>query len=268
MTREFRTTGLTAWANVLTSLRAVREKLLSHIGQRVVSASAVPVLADARGSAGFTRADVLVTIATVTVLAALLTAPRTFVRDKARLKVCANNLQQIGRAVLLYAADHQTTLPGPIPDQPGDFWWWYKEQVKSYIALSGPSSTNDHVFACPVDRGYSDATPFCRNPRFDYGSYVFNGVTLAGTPNIAGWKLPAVKDPRRTLLVMEWAAHAPLSWHHSKTGKENAPFYCDAESVVAFADGHAGLIKIYYDGYNAAYTRDPVPGYEYKYSGK
>src|SRR5262245_34179255 len=262
MSREFRTSGPPACANAQTSLCAVRVNLVSHMRHKVVSGSAAPLLADGRGSAalpfysfrltGFTRADVLVTIATVTVLAALLTAPKTFVRDRARLRICANNLQQIGRAALLYAADHQTTLPGPIPDQPGDFWWWYKEQVKSYVALSGPSSTNDHVFACPVDRGYSDATPFCRNPRFDYSSYVFNGVTLAGTPNIAGWKLPAVKDPRRTLLVMEWAAHAPLSWHRSKTGKANAPFYCDAESVVAFADGQAGLTKIYYDGYNAA----------------
>jgi hypothetical protein len=66
---------------------------------------------------------------------------------------------------------------------------------------------------------------------------------------------------------MEWVAHAPLSWHRSRTGKANAPFYCDAESVVAFTDGHVKLTKIYYDGYNAAYTRDPIPRYEYKYSG-
>jgi hypothetical protein len=93
---------------------------------------------------------------------------------------------------------------------------------------------------------------------------VFNGVTLYGTPNIAGWKLPNLQQPKRTLLVMEWVAHAPLSWHRSKTGKANAPLP-DAESVVAFADGHVNLTKIYYDGYNAAYTRDPIPGYEYQH---
>jgi hypothetical protein len=85
-------------------------------------------------------------------------------------------------------------------------------------------------------------------------------------PNIAGLKLPAVKRPQKTLLVMEWTAHAPLSWHHSKTGRNNSPFYCDAESVVGFVDGHVKLSKIYYDGYNAAYTRDPIDGYEYQYS--
>jgi len=92
------------------------------------------------------------------------------IRNKGRLTLCAANLQHISRAVLLYAEDHQRTLPGPLAAQPGDFWWWYKEQVKNYVGLSGPSSTNDHLFACPVDRGYSDPKPFCMNPRVDYGS--------------------------------------------------------------------------------------------------
>jgi len=218
-------------------------------------------------TAGFTRTDLLVTLAMVAVLAALLVVPRTLVRNRARLRVCTSNLQQIGRAVLLYAEDHQATLPAPVAGQPGDSWWWYKEQVKGYAGLTGPSSQNDRVFACPLDRGYSDPQPFWSSPRFDYGSYVFNGVTLPGIPQIAGWRLPAVKQPERTLLVMEWAAHAPLSWHRSRTGKANTPFYCDAECVVAYADGHAGLTRIYYDGYNAAYTRDPISGYSYKYRG-
>jgi prepilin-type processing-associated H-X9-DG protein len=66
---------------------------------------------------------------------------------------------------------------------------------------------------------------------------------------------------------MEWTAHAPLAWHKSKTGRNNMPFYCDAQSVVGFVDGHVSFSKIYYDGYNAAYTRDPIRGYEYQYSG-
>jgi len=65
---------------------------------------------------------------------------------------------------------------------------------------------------------------------------------------------------------MEWTAHAPLSWHKSRTGKKNAPFYCDALSVVGFVDGHVTFTRIYYDGYNAAYTQDPISRYEYQYS--
>jgi hypothetical protein len=96
---------------------------------------------------------------------------------------------------------------------------------------------------------------------------VFNGVTLPDLPNIAGRQLSSIKTPDQTLLVMEWSAHAPLSWHRSKTKQRNLPFYCDAESVVSFVDGHVSFSKMYYDGYNAAYTRDPIPGYDYNYSG-
>jgi hypothetical protein len=215
----------------------------------------------------FTRTDLLVLLATVTVLALVSFASLTRSRQKAQLQTCISNLQAVGRAVLLYANDHAGRLPGPVPDQPGDSWWWYKEQVKGYLGLSGLSSTNDRLFACPLDRGYSDPQPFCMSARFDYTSYVFNGVTLFGMPNIAGWKLSSVKEPSRTLLVTEWAAHPPLSWHRSRTGRANRPFYCDAESVVAFTDGHVRLTKMYYDGFSAAYTRDPIPGYDYKFSG-
>jgi prepilin-type processing-associated H-X9-DG protein len=143
--------------------------------------------------------------------------------------------------------------------------------VKNYAGLTGASSTNDTVFACPNDRGYgdggTDSRPFCRSAKHDYTSYVFNGVNLPGVPNIGGRQVSSIRVPSRTLLVMEWTAHAPLSWHRSQTGKANAPFYNDAESVVGFVDGHVALTKIYYDGLNAAYTRDPVPGYDYKYGG-
>lgn len=219
------------------------------------------------GHGAFSRTDLLVALALVAMLSALVVVPLTRSRNEARLRLCLANLQQVSRAVLLYADDHQATFPGLTPQLPGDLWWWYKEQVKGYAGLTGPSSANDTLFACPLDRGYSDPQPFWASARFDYGSYVFNGVTLPRLPNIAGWKVSRVKEPHRTLLVMEWAAHGPLSWHRSRTGTANAPFYPDAKSVVAFADGRAKLIPIYHDGYNAAYTRDPIPGYEYKFSG-
>lgn len=217
--------------------------------------------------AGFTLTDLLASLAVASLLAAGIICPLTLTRRKARLAVCTSNIQQVNRAILLYADQNRKTLPVSAPDNPQDIWWWYKEKVKSYIGLTGPSSTNDTVFACPDDRGYSDPKPFHRTPRFDYSSYVFNGVTLPGLPNIAGRQLASINLPAKTLLVMEWCAHAPLSWHKSRTHKQNSPFYKDAESIVSFVDGHASWSKIYYDGYNAAYTRDPIPGYDYKFSG-
>lgn len=215
--------------------------------------------------AGFTSTDLLVLCAAIALVAAI--AGTTVLRHqrKARLQQCISNLGQVSRAILSFAADHDATLPAP--DASGELWWWYKEQVRRYTGLTGPSSPQDRVFACPDDRGYSDPRPFHQTARFDYGSYVFNGVTLPFMPSIAGWRTESVKQPARTLLVMEWTAHAPLSWHRSRTGRRNLPFYSDAENVVGFVDGHVKFLPIHYDGYTAAFTRDPAPGYEYQYSG-
>lgn len=216
---------------------------------------------------GFALADLLVVVATISALAAILVPSIATVRGKSHFAQCKANLAQVSRAVLMYADDHQKVFPIQNPSPPTGVWWWYKEQVKGYVGLQGKSSPNDKLFACPSDRGYEEGlTPFCQSARFDYGSYCFNGVNLPGVPNIAGKEAGSIRDPERTLLVMEWTAHAPLSWHKSKTGNENAPFYNNAESVVGFVDGHASLTRIYYDGINPAYSRDPIPGYNYKYS--
>ena len=216
---------------------------------------------------GFTALNLLAVMAALAVVGTLVVIPLAQMRQKSRLTLCLGNLQQVNRAVLQFAEDHSKTLPAPTADLGGELQWWYKEQVKGYAGLKGPSSTNDTVFACPEDRGYTDPKPFYRTARFDFGSYVFNGVLLPGMPNVAGMNVASIVEPRRTLLVMEWTAHGPLSWHRSRTGQKNAPFYRNAESVLAFADGHVGLTKICYDGYSAAYTRDPIPGYDYRYSG-
>lgn len=219
-----------------------------------------------RDRKGFTLTDGLVTLAGLSLLGTILLSSLTSSRARSRLAVCSSNLRQVNGALQSFCADNSQTLPTMPPDDTRSLWWYYKEQVKRYVGLTGQSSVNDTVFACPEDRGYSDPFPFHVSSRFDFSSYVYNGVTLPGMPNIAGLKLPVLKHPSKTLLVMEWTAHAPLSWHRSKTGRKNSPFYCDAQSVVGFADGHVNFSKIYYDGYNAAYTRDPIDGYDYQYS--
>lgn len=215
----------------------------------------------------FAGLDLLALVSLVALVGALGMSFVIGTRRKARLATCVDNLGKVNRAILAFTADHGGVLPAPVEGQGGELWWWYKEQVKGYAGLTGPSSPDDRVFACPDDRGYSDPRPFHQSARFDYGSYVFNGVTLPSMPNIAGRKVEDIREGARTLLVMEWTAHAPLSWHRSRTGRNNLPFYRDAENVVGFVDGHVRFLPIYYDGYTAAFTRDPVAGYAYKYSG-
>lgn len=216
---------------------------------------------------GFSRVDLVVVTGVLVALVALVLVPLETTRRSRRLAQCLDNLRKVNEAVLSFARDHQQTLPAS-QEGTGELQWWYKEQVKGHAGLTAPSSARDALFACPDDRGYTDPQPFHQTARFDYGSYCFNGVQLPGVPSIGGWQTASIVDPRRTLLVMEWTAHAPLSWHRSRTGKRNAPFYRDAESVVGFVDGHVALVPIYHDGFNAAYTRDPIGGYAYRYSGR
>lgn len=218
-------------------------------------------------SRAFGLLDMVVVLAVLSLVAAVALPVWMKARAQTRRGQCEENLKKISAAVLSYAAQNNGRLPDVDPSLKGVIWWWYKELVKGELVLKGPSSPADRVFACPDDRGYEEKTPFRLSPKFDYGSYVFNGVNLPGVPNVAGKPLSTIRSADRTLLMMEWTAHAPLSWHRSRTGKKNHPFYNNAESVVGFVDGHVELIPIYYDGMNAAYTRDPIPGYKYKYSG-
>lgn len=220
---------------------------------------------------GIALPELMMVLAVLSILAAVGTPLIVKSRAKSKLSQCIANLQQVNRAVQLYAEESQGRLPALASSPPPGRWWHYKEQVKGYAGLTGASSARDKVFACPSDRGYSEAgeppQPFWQAKKYDYTSYVFNSVNLPGVPNVGGWTVASIKEPARTLSVMEWTAHAPLSWHNSRTGKANSPFYNDAESVVGFVDGHVSFIPIYYDGMNAAYTRDPIGGYGYKYSG-
>lgn len=223
------------------------------------------------GTRGFTATDLLVTLAVIAVLAALVVPMVMRARAKSRLELCLGNMKQVARAVQEYADDHERTFPKVDGSPAPGGWWLYKEQVKGYLGLNGPASVEEKVFACPDDRGYGDGgekpQPFALQKKYNFTSYVFNGVDLPGVPNIAGRTVASIKRPSRTLLVMEWTAHGPLSWHNSLTRSANTPFYNDAQSVVGFVDGHAAYTKIYYDGINAAYTHDPAPGYDYQYSG-
>ena len=214
----------------------------------------------------FTFPDFLMVMAGLMLTGAIALPLLANGRARQQQAQCTGNLQQITRSILVFTEDNGR-LPETESGMKRPLWWFYKEQVKGNLGLLSPSSPADKVFGCPSDRGYEEAKPFRLSAKSDYNSYAFNGVNLPGFPNIAGRTLSSVKEPARTLLVMEWTAHAPLSWHRSRTGRKNQPFYNDAESVVGFVDGHVDFIPIYYDGINAADTRDPIPGYKYKYSG-
>jgi prepilin-type processing-associated H-X9-DG protein len=97
----------------------------------------------------FTLLELLIILALLCLLVALVMPPLVRAREKANRVVCADNLRQIGVAMLAYVGDNQDHFP-TAGDYPSgtilgtDFSWDMKLINKGYAGVS--------VFHCPSDR--------------------------------------------------------------------------------------------------------------------
>ncbi len=238
---------------------------------------------------GFTLVELLVVIAIIGIFAAVLLPVISSVKAKAKRATCLNNLKQINLGLRMYSDDHNDKSPsvGTIT------FINYKSVMKSYVGLSGPSSPQDRVFACPADTFYYDETSITYVPKghheqmaYDFSSYSFNGLNLLTNfaasrfgvvlPGIAGRSFSSVREPTKTVLIAESAALLPYSWHQpKKPSAGEPPIFNDSKNMVSFVDGHVSYIKMYWNstlrypdgsGSLAAYYNPPA-GYDYKWSG-
>ena len=69
--------------------------------------------------------------------------------------------------------------------------------------------------------------------------------------------------------MLEHSAVFPWSWHDHIKLPPGQSGVSDAKSMIAFVDGHAAYIKIYWDPVlrMTAACYDPPAKYEYKWSG-
>ncbi|MCS7188070.1 MAG: prepilin-type N-terminal cleavage/methylation domain-containing protein, partial [Armatimonadota bacterium] len=102
-----------------------------------------------RNRHGFTLIELLVVIAIIAILAAILFPVFALAREKGRQSTCASYHNQLAKAILMYAGDHDEVLvpsrlvPGNNPANPGVRIW--QELVAPYIK-------NVDVFFCPNGR--------------------------------------------------------------------------------------------------------------------
>ena len=227
--------------------------------------------------------ELLVVIAIIAILAALLLPALSPAKGKAKRAACQNNLKQIVLAVNLYAGDAGDSAPGGWP--PTNSTFTYFQGVQAYKRLLGSYATSN-LFLCPADTFHYDY--ITNNPGYayvptglheqsgsDYSSYGFNGGTPlvfgTNTPNIAGRKLASIREPAKTVLLADYAAFFPYSWHHPRNASVAEPGqFNDAMNMVGFVDGHVSYIKIFWDTNRRAdfaLVYDPPAAYDYKWSG-
>jgi prepilin-type N-terminal cleavage/methylation domain-containing protein len=231
----------------------------------------------------FTLTELLVVIAIIAILAALLFPVLSSAKQKAKETVCSNNLRQINAGIRMYSDDANDTSPSNATNHA---WAYYKDLIRSYVGLGGAPTNQNKLFTCPADTFYynfgdDDQVQFVRQgnhelPTSNFSSYIFNGANeftnKIGHPflGIAGHKLSSIKHPARTILVTEWPAIVPYSWHRPKKLIAD-PVNCqfdNAMNMVSFVDGHVSYLKIYLrEPKSLSIQYDPPAGYDYQWSG-
>jgi prepilin-type N-terminal cleavage/methylation domain-containing protein len=223
----------------------------------------------------FTLIELMVVVAIITILAALLLPTLNSATSRGRRAMCLNNLKQINVGTHLYAEDNRNTLPRNLKGGAASIGVEELKLVRNYVGLTTAPSPRDRLFSCPADTFYytyedrfSDSLH--AKERYGYSSYSLNaGNYNTNFEGVAGMKLPAIRNPAKTLLVLEFAAFLPYSWHQF----EGRSHYNNSQNMVSFIDGHVSYIKMYWDtnnavtGHQEAWHYDPPSGYEYKWSG-
>ena len=213
------------------------------------------------GRAGFTLIELLVVIAIIAILAAILFPVFAQARDQARKSACLSNLNQMGKAVIMYTQDYDETYPMVYGGYAGI------ARAAEYI-LVYPYIKNVDVWRCPSAAPSDGATwpdsiadvmgvPRSQGRRFNYGYnwgvliYAGGGlleperVTPAGQSYQAGKAMAALVAPADVFVYSDsYDTYRPTmgtDWIlDSYSGPaRNSSLRHGGRFNVAFADGHA-----------------------------
>lgn len=168
---------------------------------------------------GFTLVELLVVMGIMVSLGTLLAPALTKAQVRAQTLVCASNLRQIGVATLLYAAEHDQTLP-KIEPWPAEPIYQTTDGAESIVTALDDYGIGQSQLKCALDlRGPNywkkEGSSYCWCP-------MANGQRVNGTK--ANWAGPGGE-----------VTLAQLFMCYDYSAVHNG------ESNVLFADGHVAV---------------------------
>jgi type II secretory pathway pseudopilin PulG len=130
-------------------------------------------------ASGFTLLELLVLVATITILAGMLLPALARAKAHAQNTACQNHLHQMGVALQMYVSENSQNYPYysyATSDSPGHLLYW-ENALETYYPLSCTNAT----YHCPAFKA-----PFGWLVRSDgfagyVGSYAYNWFGLLGT---------------------------------------------------------------------------------------
>ena len=216
---------------------------------------------------GMTLVEMLMALAMMALILAIVLPLLGHARLEARRSNCAGNMHQCALALNMYLEDYDNVFPTYRVDahnaaRPDDLLFWHDRFCRALLPLPGQQSW------VTLTRPYVTNGPATRASQQDGNRDVFHcsddNDQRAGTASYefkmqlaAGFALADLHLPAATAMLWEqWAFHDASRY---------SEYDRRAELNVAFADGHAGWLRLD-DTTNARYGKGPdlhwLPGEE------
>ncbi|MFC1781728.1 type II secretion system protein [Planctomycetota bacterium] len=197
---------------------------------------------------GFSLVELLVVIATVTVLLSILMPALGKVRLTAMRLKCANNLRQVDLAIKLYTGDYDNTYPCASDPLPAGYWLWMGRGWRPFVSpyLGGNiDQNNPSVLFCPEDSvskekyestSYSYSMSFYHSPdQIDAMSNTSDTYQNA-QPSVRQ-RLTNVAQPSGKIIIGEWLSN------HEPVAEDNGWWCWEGSRNYLFVDGRICELK-------------------------